>query len=49
MANFKRGEIKRRPTPSGEILQRIYLDQNGYTQAEFAIYVNKTLGTNPKT
>lgn len=83
MANLKREELKRRPTPPGEILLRIYLNENGYTQtefasllakatknkvkestmktrlnsvinekramtAEFAIYVSKVLGTNPK-
>jgi len=41
MISFKRGEIKRRPTPPGEILQRIYLDENGYTQAEFATLLAK--------
>lgn len=41
MATLKRGELKRRPTPPGEILQRIYLDENGYTQTEFATLLAK--------
>jgi antitoxin HigA-1 len=41
MATLKRGEIKRRPTPPGEILKRIYLDENGYTQVEFATLLSK--------
>lgn len=41
MASLKRGEVKRRPTPPGEILQRIYLDENGYTQAKFAALLAK--------